>query len=191
MDMCCFKKGADKVVTMSEGDSKVLSIVRNRSPPVGLSPEASLIARMMVNKLPDMQWVPVESFWEDSPVVMLYFRIGFEANGWEDFMQQKFFAGEHYLDTQRSTYAALELPYMSTLQLGALFLKPGLWKALLKKDGISNQGGGDPKQNGGCLIISRGGKKTMWIFREQKPYDSYPTQSITSALGIEYKEEKE
>ncbi|CAG7835119.1 unnamed protein product [Allacma fusca] len=117
--------------------------------------------------------------------------IGFEASGWEDFMQQKFFAGEHYLDTQRNTYAALELPYLSTFELAVLFLKPGLWKAYYKKDGIIQLPGGNPRQNGGCLIISRGGKKTMWIFREQNPWDSYPTNSITLALEIELDEETE
>ncbi|CAG7835120.1 unnamed protein product [Allacma fusca] len=72
--MDCCKKNSAEVVSMSEEDDNVLSVVRNRSPPTGLSREATVIARMMVIKLPEMQPTPVESFWEDGPVVMMYFR---------------------------------------------------------------------------------------------------------------------
>ncbi|CAG7835117.1 unnamed protein product [Allacma fusca] len=66
--MDCCKQNSAQVVSISEGD--VLSVASS----TGLAREATMIAKMMVNKLPEMEPTPVESFWQDSPVVMIYFR---------------------------------------------------------------------------------------------------------------------
>ncbi|XP_070555587.1 prostamide/prostaglandin F synthase-like [Ptychodera flava] len=54
-----------------------------------------------------------------------------------------------------------------------------------KQDKIDGNLSGDGMQNGGVLVVSKGGDKVLLDFRQVNPGDHVPLEDVLKALGIE------
>ena len=55
---------------------------------------------------------------------------------------------------------------------------------IFQKDGIVGNDDGDSKQNGGCIVVTNGGRDVPLVFREQNPAFHVPNKNVVSALNI-------
>ncbi|XP_077991730.1 prostamide/prostaglandin F synthase-like [Glandiceps talaboti] len=54
-----------------------------------------------------------------------------------------------------------------------------------KQESISGNLSGDGMQNGGVLVINKGGDKVLLDFRQENPGDHVPLADVLKALNIE------
>lgn len=112
--------------------------------------------------------------------------VGLEQLGAEEFVKQRFLDGEVYVDEKKKTYEDLGYKRFNWLNI---------WKALLsaisrkavsnaKAENISGNLSGDGLQNGGLLIVTKGGEQVLLNHREETPGDHVANAVILEALGL-------
>lgn len=113
--------------------------------------------------------------------------IGLEKLGVEDFVAGKFFEGELFIDAEDcQSYRDLGFHQMSALDLVPGLLSPQALSAGLNAT-LSGLGGnmwGNGMQNGGLLVVERGGNKVPFSFRQNQPSDHPDRKAILDALNI-------
>ncbi|KAF6019006.1 hypothetical protein EB796_022682 [Bugula neritina] len=109
--------------------------------------------------------------------------IGLEELGVEEFVQGKFFDGELYIDTKKQCYKDMQYNRLSLFAvLRQLFTK-------LARDRYSESkklGGdlkGDGLQNGGTLVVEKGGK-VLLNFVQTNVAEHVEPSDVLKALGI-------
>jgi prostamide/prostaglandin F2alpha synthase len=94
--------------------------------------------------------------------------VGFDSRFVKPFVQEGYFAGELYVDQDMECYKALEYKRFTFFDLMKLLFS-GKWKAAKSKADsmkISSDLKGDGFQNGGALIIDKGGKQLYEYIQE-------------------------
>lgn len=113
--------------------------------------------------------------------------VGLEQLGAEEFVEQKFFDGDVFVDEKKKTYQDLGYKRFNWLSI---------WKALLsavtrrtiseaRAQNISGNFSGDGLQNGGLLIVSKGGEEILLNHREEDVGDHVANGVILERLGID------
>ncbi|KAM6172735.1 prostamide/prostaglandin F synthase [Erethizon dorsatum] len=112
--------------------------------------------------------------------------VGPEAQGLREFLQGGYFSGELYLDESKQLYEELGFKRFNSLSilLAALGKPVRDMAAKAKAAGIHGNLSGDLLQNGGLLVVSKGGDKVLLHFVQKSPGDYIPRESILQALGI-------
>ena len=113
--------------------------------------------------------------------------IGFEPLGFEMFIRLRYFDGEIFLDQGKQSYKALGFKSMSYLE-GVLALLSAVTRAAKETArglGLISDKVGDMYQNGGCLVVEKGGGNNPLLHFVQKgPADRVSTVEILKILGI-------
>ncbi|TRY74557.1 hypothetical protein TCAL_00697 [Tigriopus californicus] len=117
--------------------------------------------------------------------------IGLEKLGVEDFVAGQFFQGELFIDAEdRKSYRDLGFHQMSGMDLVPGLLSPQALSAGFNAT-LSGLGGnmwGNGMQNGGLLVVERGGNKVPFSFRQNQPSDHPDRKAILDALNIPHGE---
>jgi len=113
--------------------------------------------------------------------------VGLEELGVEEFVEGGFFAGELYIDLHKKCYK--DLNYNRTSLLGlvpSLIGKKGR-DAISKgrQSGVGNNFQGDGYQSGGVIIVTAGGEKTLFSWKQTDPTDHIDPQLISKALNLD------
>ncbi|XP_019855199.1 PREDICTED: prostamide/prostaglandin F synthase-like [Amphimedon queenslandica] len=111
--------------------------------------------------------------------------IGLESLGVEDFVKNKYFAGDIYIDDKRKCYKDLNFKRYGVL--GALKAVISSYSSKIlaeaRERNIEGNLKGDGLQNGGLLIVRKGGE-LIFLHREEFPGDFCTDETIIKALGI-------
>ena len=114
--------------------------------------------------------------------------IGFEPLGLEMFMRLRYFDGEIFLDGGKTSYNELGFKSMSIFE-GASALLSAVTRAAkttARGLGLTSDTVGDMFQNGGCLVVEKGGGNSPLLHFVQKgPADRVSTVEILEILGID------
>ncbi|XP_078281357.1 prostamide/prostaglandin F synthase [Rhinoraja longicauda] len=112
--------------------------------------------------------------------------VGPEELGVKEFMDGQYFKGDLYIDEKKQCYKDLGYKRYNALSLlpAVLGQKVQQIAKQANKDGISGNYSGDVMQNGGLLIVSKGGEKVLFHFVQDSPGDHVPLDTIRQALGI-------
>lgn len=113
--------------------------------------------------------------------------VGVEQFGVEDFIKGNYFEGEVFVDEGKKSYAALEFKTMSFLQLipAVISAASRAAQAAAKKLGLGGNMDGDKWQNGGCLVVEKGGgEKPLLHYIQQAAPDHVPNADVLKSLGI-------
>lgn len=105
----------------------------------------------------------------------------------KEFIDGKFFEGDVFVDEGRKSYAALDFKTMSYLQLipAVLSAASRAAQAQAKALGLGGNLDGEKYQNGGCLVIEKGGgDKPLLHYIQQGAPDHVPNADVLKALGI-------
>ena len=115
--------------------------------------------------------------------------VGVEQFGVNEFVLcGNYFQGEVYVDEEKKTYAALGFKTMSFLQLFPAVLSYEAREAYARAQelGVGGNFAGDYWQNGGCLVVEKGGgNKPLLHFIQQGASDRVENARVLKALGIE------
>jgi len=111
--------------------------------------------------------------------------VGLEELGVEEFVEKKFWAGELYIDEKQKSFK--DLGY----QRFSLFSLPGMLLARIartqttkaKEMGVGGDLKGDGFQNGGLIVVERGGK-VLYSFVQQNVADHASNEDILKALNM-------
>lgn len=112
--------------------------------------------------------------------------VGLEQLGAQDFVEGKFFDGEVYIDEGKKTYRDLNYRRFNIINI---------WKSLMsrisraaaneaKGRGIAWNFSGDGLQNGGMLIVTKGGTRVLLNHREDVPGDHMANDDILKILEV-------
>lgn len=112
--------------------------------------------------------------------------VGLERLGVEEFLEKKFFAGTVYIDEMKQNYKDLGFKRYGIFSIvAALFSR--ISRAAIseaRSQGISGNLSGDGFQNGGLLIVSKGGDQVLLNFKEESPGQHVENDVILDALKI-------
>lgn len=112
--------------------------------------------------------------------------VGVEELGVEEFVAGKFFDGELYVDTKKQSYAALGFKRYNMLNVfGAVLSSAG--RSAYAKAKEMNLGGnmsGDGYQNGGTLVVDKGGKLLLF-YKQEDASEHVAIEDVLKALNIE------
>lgn len=113
--------------------------------------------------------------------------VGVEELGVEEFVQGKFFDGDLYIDTKKETYQSLGFKRYGIFSGIASIFSSISRRANqeVKRLGIGGNMKGDGFQNGGTIIVSKGGEKCLLKYVQGNPSDHVPFEDVFKALGIE------
>jgi len=111
--------------------------------------------------------------------------VGLEDLGVEEFLEGKFFDGELFIDTDKKSYNALGFKRFGFLGLFPAVLSSLARAAQGRAKGLKLGGNmaGDGYQNGGALVVEKGGKTLYHYVQEEAP-DHASNAEILKALGI-------
>jgi len=113
--------------------------------------------------------------------------IGVETLGLQQFLEGNFFAGEMFIDTKKECYKRLAYKRYNVVSiLPAIFGSSG--RAAIAKARAANVGNnyeGDGMQNGGVLIVSPGGEKTLLSWSQPDPGTHIDPKIILDTLQIQ------
>jgi len=112
--------------------------------------------------------------------------VGLEHYGVEEFVEGDFFDGDLYIDVGKKSYGDLGF-----MRYGYFSLAASLFSKKIVENGKKavmelNVGGnllGDGFQNGGVLVVDKGGK-TLHLYVQDGPADHEDNTNILNALGI-------
>ncbi|XP_046335662.2 prostamide/prostaglandin F synthase-like, partial [Haliotis rufescens] len=112
--------------------------------------------------------------------------IGLEEIGVEEFVEGKFFNGELYIDLKKQCYKDLGFRRLNFFSLfPAIFAKKARdAMSQAKTDKIEGNFKGDGMQNGGTMVVAKGGK-VLLNFKQDNPADHVDPNEVLKALGIE------
>ena len=104
------------------------------------------------------------------------------------FMRLRYFDGEIFLDGGKQSYNALGFKSMSFLE-GVSALLSAVTRAAkttARGLGLTSDKVGDMYQNGGCLVVEKGGGNSPLLHFVQKgPADRVSTIEVLNVLGID------
>jgi len=113
--------------------------------------------------------------------------IGLEELGVEDFVKGEYFDGELYLDVSKEAYKAMGYRRFNFCSvLASLFhrtARDAMSKGKLDK--TKHDMKGDGLQNGGLLIVKKGGSEVLLSFKQVNPADHVENTEILKALNIQ------
>lgn len=112
--------------------------------------------------------------------------IGLEHLGEQEFIDGGFFDGEVYVDEGKKTYRDLGYKRFTFLSIWAALLSRVTRAAVSesKRQNISGNFSGDGLQNGGVLIVDKGGNKVLLNHHEENPGDHVSNDTVLQSLGI-------
>lgn len=112
--------------------------------------------------------------------------VGLEQLGAEEFVEQKFFDGDVYVDEEKKTYQDLGYKRFSWLSIWTSVFRALFSQAMseARAQNISSNLAGDGLQNGGLLIVSKGGEEVLLNHREETIGDHVSNEVILERLGI-------
>ena len=108
----------------------------------------------------------------------------------EMFVKLNYFDGEVFIDENRVSFRALDFKRMSYCEAIPALLSSAARaaKATARALGLSSNWDGDLFQNGGCLIVDKGGENDPLLhFIQKSPADRVSNKDILKILGIEKK----
>jgi len=111
--------------------------------------------------------------------------VGMDEAGLEEFVKGKYFTGELFLDPSKDTYKALGYKRLNYFNILTSFFSKASRDAY-NKSRSENIGGnfkGDSLQNGGTLVIKKGGE-VLLSYKAENPADHVGAQEVLNALGI-------
>ncbi|XP_046463865.1 prostamide/prostaglandin F synthase-like [Daphnia pulex] len=111
--------------------------------------------------------------------------IGLEELGVEEFVEKKFWAGELYIDEKKKSFNDLGYKRFSIWSLPGLLLSriARSQAALGKERGVGGDLRGDGFQNGGLIVVGKGGK-LLYSFVQENPADHAANEDILKALNL-------
>lgn len=111
--------------------------------------------------------------------------VGLEQLGVEEFLDGKFFDGELYIDEKKTSYNELGFK-----RFGFFGLFPAILSKLsraaqtrAKALGLGGDMAGDGYQNGGALVVGKGGQ-TLFHYVQEEAADHANNADLLKALGI-------
>jgi len=112
--------------------------------------------------------------------------IGLERLGLQDFIDGQYFNGDLYIDVEKKTYKDLGYKRFGWIGIICSLFSKTARKAIAqnKVDKLKHDRRGDGLQNGGTLIIAKGGTKVLLNYRQENPADRVENSEILKALGI-------
>lgn len=112
--------------------------------------------------------------------------IGVDNVGVEEFVKEKFFNGELYVDTGKKCYQAMKYKRFNLLNIWpAIFNQQA--RKVISKAREAKVGGdfkGDGFQNGGTLVVKAGGEKCLLSYVQESPAEHVDLNKVLEALGI-------
>jgi len=111
--------------------------------------------------------------------------VGFDSRFVKPFVEGGFFKGELYVDSEKKCYEALQYQTLSYVTLLRQLISKA-WRAAHSRAGalgISGDFKGDGFQNGGALVIDKGGKPLLEYVQEDAS-DHVSSEAILKALNI-------
>ncbi|XP_074655307.1 prostamide/prostaglandin F synthase-like [Tubulanus polymorphus] len=111
--------------------------------------------------------------------------VGLEEEGVQEFVDGKFFDGELYIDTKKECYKKMGFKRFNFFNVfPAVFSKNARDSAnQAKEQNISGNFKGDGMQNGGTLVVKKGGELLL-RWNQENPADHVPLQDVLNALNI-------
>lgn len=112
--------------------------------------------------------------------------IGLEHLGEQEFIDGGYFDGEVFVDEGKKSYRDLGYKRFSIISIWTALLSRISRAAMseAKRHNISGNYSGDGFQNGGVLIIDKGGSKVLLNHREENPGDNVANDVVLQSLGI-------
>lgn len=111
--------------------------------------------------------------------------VGLEQLGLDEFIEGKFFDGELFIDEKKQSYKELGFK-----RFGFFGLFPAVLSSLAraaqtraKALGLGGDMAGDGYQNGGALVVGKGGETLFHYVQEEAP-DHASNADLLKALGI-------
>jgi len=111
--------------------------------------------------------------------------IGFDTKFVKPFVEGGFFKGELYVDTEKACYNALQYQVFSWRDLAKKILS-SKWtgrKSVADSKNIKGDLKGDAFQNGGALIVDKGGK-LLFEYRQEDAADHVPYDNVFGSLKL-------
>ncbi|ELU07388.1 hypothetical protein CAPTEDRAFT_223254 [Capitella teleta] len=164
------------------------------------------IGKNLVKCVSTGEMVPLESLWQDKACVLCRFYakqlgalkpqldanevrlvgVGLEELGLEEFVEGKFWSGELYLDAKKQIYKDMSYKRIGFFSaIGSVLCKKGRSiLALAKEQGITGNLAGDGYQNGGTIVVSKGGDKVLLNYIQESPADHVDPKDVLNSLGI-------
>ncbi|KAL4240355.1 hypothetical protein ACF0H5_001145 [Mactra antiquata] len=142
--------------------------------------DISKVAKNLVKSVSSGEDVAIESFWEKQLI-----GIGLEELGVEEFVKGEFFKGELYIDMKKEAYKALGFKRLNIFSLipSILGKKARAFLDRVKKEKIEGNMSGDGMQNGGALVVEKGGKMLL-SFKQDSAADHVENEDVLKALGL-------
>jgi len=112
--------------------------------------------------------------------------VGLENFGLDEFVEGQFFIGDLYVDVDKKTYKDIGYKKFSTIGvLMSLFGKAARDRiAQNRQENLPSNLKGDGLQNGGTIVITKGGAKVLLDFRQDNPADHVELSEILRVLNI-------
>ncbi|XP_065891016.1 prostamide/prostaglandin F synthase-like [Dysidea avara] len=112
--------------------------------------------------------------------------VGLEQLGVEEFIERKFFDGEIFIDEKKQCYKDLGFKTYNICNVFCALLSSTTRNAIAeaKASKIDGNFAGDGFQNGGLLIVSKGGKQLLLNESEEEPGEHVPNIVILQTLKI-------
>ena len=108
--------------------------------------------------------------------------------GLEMFIRLRYFDGEIFLDGGKQSYNALGFKSMGFVEAASALLSAvtRAAKTTARGLGLTSDYEGDMLQNGGCLVVEKGGGNSPLLhFVQNGPADRVSTNEILEVLGID------
>lgn len=111
--------------------------------------------------------------------------VGLEQLGVEEFVEKKFWDGELYIDEKKQSYKDLGFKRFGLLSLPGLLLSriARTQMAKGKERGVGGDMKGDGYQNGGLIVVEKGGK-LLYSYVQENPADHPNNDDILKALNL-------
>ncbi|ODN01167.1 Prostamide/prostaglandin F synthase [Orchesella cincta] len=112
--------------------------------------------------------------------------VGLENFGLDEFVEGQFFNGDLYVDVDKKTYKDIGYKRFGTIGvLMSLFGKAARDRiAQNRQENLPSNLKGDGLQNGGTLVIAKGGAKVLLDYRQDNPADHIELSEILKVLNI-------
>jgi len=112
--------------------------------------------------------------------------VGLEELGVQEFIDEQYFKGELYIDTEKKSYNALGFKRFGFFGLipAVLSAASRLAQSRAKSLGMTGNLAGDGYQNGGALVIGKNGE-TLFHYVQQGAPDHASNLDLLKALNID------
>lgn len=111
--------------------------------------------------------------------------IGFDSRFVQPFVEGGYFKGELYVDTEKECYNALQYKTFTWWDL-LKYIVSSKWISAagqVKSSGVGGDMKGDGFQNGGAMVIDKGGK-LLYEYRQEDASEQILPEEILTALNI-------